>query len=228
MSILFIYVIIFLIIGIILHFTRKYDLLTIAIAYIVLGAFLYFTNISVVIYVGIFFILAELITMATDKKHEKRTYKNILGNTISGIFFLIIGGVISLINPINKQTFIIAAIASISCAFSDTLSSEIGVLSKKQPRLITNLKKEVNAGTSGGITLLGTVGGIIGAGITALLFWIFKYDYKTILIISICGIIGTIIDSIIGATIENKEYINNNQTNILATFITGIIALLLI
>lgn len=52
---------------------------------------------------------------------------------------------------------------------ADTFSSELGILSKSKPRLLTSTNfREVPPGTNGGITLLGTMAGFLGAFIIAL------------------------------------------------------------
>ena len=60
--------------------------------------------------------------------------------------------------PANSGVSNYAAVAA------DTFSSELGILSKSQPRLLTswNLRK-VPPGTNGGVTLLGTMAGFLGA-----------------------------------------------------------------
>ncbi|KAI4256712.1 MAG: hypothetical protein L6R42_006051, partial [Xanthoria sp. 1 TBL-2021] len=52
---------------------------------------------------------------------------------------------------------------------ADTFSSELGILSKGKPRLLTSWNfRTVPPGTNGGITLLGTSAGFLGASIIAL------------------------------------------------------------
>lgn len=51
---------------------------------------------------------------------------------------------------------------------ADTFSSELGILSKSKPRLLTSKDfREVPPGTNGGITLMGTLAGFLGAFIIA-------------------------------------------------------------
>jgi uncharacterized membrane protein len=47
---------------------------------------------------------------------------------------------------------------------ADTFSSELGILSKSKPRLITSWKlREVPPGTNGGVTIAGFLGGLLGS-----------------------------------------------------------------
>ncbi len=214
MSFLF-YLLIFYALGIVLWITRKYDLFTISFIFGISAVFLGFGGISAFLYLILFFCIAEGITTILNHKHEKRSYVNLLGNCLAGSAFLVFGQ-------------ITAGLASISAAFSDTLSSEIGRLSKKKPILITNFKK-VDAGVNGGITVLGIFGALFVSLITFIFFnFIFKYDLKATLIISIVGFLGSIIDSYIGAIWENKGYIDNAQTNFLATTVAGFIAVIIL
>lgn len=99
-------------------------------------------------------------------------------------------------------------LAHFACCNGDTWASEIGILSKNQPILITSLKK-VPRGTNGGISILGLFASIMGGcflGVIAALSLVvsnncnFRY-YHGILIIfigGVAGITGSLIDSILG------------------------------
>ena len=220
------YFVIFILIGFFLNIARGYDLFTISIIYLVFSFFLYFINLFAVIYVILFFAIAESITLLFNKKHGKRNYKNVLGNCLASICFFIIGFVLNYFIKINTFFFSIAALAAISAAFSDTLSSEIGKLSKTKPILITTFKK-VKKGVDGGITFLGTSAALLGSLITGVFFYFVGYEPKIVIIISISGIIGSLIDSVIGATLETKGYFNNNLTNFTSTFLAGLVAMIM-
>ena len=53
-----------------------------------------------------------------------------------------------------------AALATVN---ADTWGTELGVLNPHPPRIITNLSKAVEEGTSGGITLIGTLASLAGS-----------------------------------------------------------------
>ncbi|MGB7875475.1 MAG: DUF92 domain-containing protein, partial [Anaerolineales bacterium] len=59
--------------------------------------------------------------------------------------------------------------ASLAAVNADTWATELGVLNPTSPRLITNLRKVVEKGTSGGVSLAGTLASLAGAGIIGLL-----------------------------------------------------------
>jgi uncharacterized protein (TIGR00297 family) len=219
---IFLYFIFFYILGIVLWITKKYDLITIAIIFSVFAIFLYFGNILISIYLLIFFSSAEIITKILDKKHEKRDYKNVLGNCLASVIFISIGQVV-------------AAVSAINAAFSDTFSSEIGRLSHKKPVLITSFKK-VKTGVDGGISFLGIFSAIFISLATIFYFLLVPnlfglettFVFKDILVIGVIGVLGSLIDSLIGAAIERKGLIDNCQTNFLATLISGFIAIIII
>jgi uncharacterized protein (TIGR00297 family) len=59
--------------------------------------------------------------------------------------------------------------ASLAAVNADTWATELGVLNPTPPRLITDLRKRVEKGTSGGISLWGTGASLLGSALIALL-----------------------------------------------------------
>lgn len=60
-------------------------------------------------------------------------------------------------------------IANYAAVAADTFSSELGILSRSRPRLLTSWTlREVPPGTNGGVSSLGTVAGFAGAAVIAL------------------------------------------------------------
>ena len=94
--------------------------------------------------------------------------------------------------------------ASLAAVNADTWSTELGVLSPSQPRLITSWK-EVERGSSGGISLYGSLAGAGGAALIAVLagwvrpsgnFWAIAG------IATLGGLVGAMFDSLLGATVQ--------------------------
>lgn len=140
---------------------------------------------------------------AAQEKEGRRGWPNAIANggiaSIFAILELVVGGGI----------FAAAFLGAVSSATADTLATEVGLLSKKKPRLIVDLRKIVTPGTSGGITILGTMAAFLASlliGSTSLLFGIIEATPIKILIISVVGgISGSTIDSVIGATIQGMH-----------------------
>jgi len=154
----------------------------------------------------LFFVVAEAATRYTNKKkvkHSVRTTGNILGNSGTAILALAFG-------------FHFGFFAAFASALADTLSSEIGLLSKKKPVLITTFK-EVKAGTDGGVTALGMNAALLGAGIIAAVHFALYQNIALFLILLISGVFGSLVDSFFGAVFERNKVLNNTEVNFLGS-----------
>jgi uncharacterized protein (TIGR00297 family) len=102
----------------------------------------------------------------------------------------------------------LAYAASLAVVTADTWATELGVLSPGDPRLITSGRR-VPRGTSGGISLLGTLASLAGAAlIGALAYWLDPGPYllKLIGLVAAAGLLGALIDSLMGATVQAIYY----------------------
>ena len=96
---------------------------------------------------------------------------------------------------------------------ADTWATELGTLSQRPPRLITNFKV-VERGTSGGISPLGTAVsllgglliGVVGGLFTAELGW-----WQGALLGGLGGLAGSLFDSWLGATVQAMYYSDHLQ-----------------
>ena len=122
--------------------------------------------------------------------------------------------------------FVGGFIGAVATATSDTLGSEIGVLST--PRIITTFKK-VPPGTDGAVSILGTSAGILGSaiiGFVAFLLGVLNDPWLALKISVISGTIGCFMDSFLGAVFERRNYLNNEHVNLLATITGAIVGIL--
>ena len=130
-----------------------------------------------------------------------------------------------------------AALAALAEAAADTVSSEIGQVLGGVPRLITTLRR-VEPGTDGGVTIAGTIAGVLAAAVVAAIgvfsansgspcgpniqgcdvvrpgavdFWL------PIVVLTASGSFGLLVDSLLGATVERKGWMNNDAVNFLST-----------
>jgi uncharacterized protein (TIGR00297 family) len=110
-----------------------------------------------------------------------------------------------------------AAMAALAEAAADTVSSEVGQILGGRPRMITTLRR-VDAGTDGAVSLAGTLAGVAAAAIVAAAGTFALHGGRSIFIASCAGaVFGMFFDSLLGATLEERGWLNNDMVNFLAT-----------
>ncbi len=108
----------------------------------------------------------------------------------------------------DQEWLWIAFAGCMAAVTADTWATELGVLSPASPRLIMN-GAVVSRGTSGGVTLMGYLASLAGAGIigfAAAMFTPTLPGVGVILIVILGGLAGTTIDSLLGATLQGIYY----------------------
>ena len=153
-------------------------------------------------------------------KGGARGYRNVFANGIIAAAAAVLFGVF------QQPLFVVMYVGCVATAAADTVASEIGVTGGI-PRLITTLK-QVPIGTNGGITITGeTVALLGGFGVSVVAMLLQVITPQMMAICTLAGFVGTNIDSVIGATLENKGFLGNAGTNLLATLGGGIFAIIL-
>jgi len=162
-----------------------------------------------------------------EGKRGERTYKNVLAN---GLIPALIATVAWIMGVPQETIPAIVFLSSISVAASDTVASEIGILSDRT-KLITNLK-DVPPGTNGGVSTYGTIWALLGAIGASVFGWILLFPENLIdpliLVPIIVGFLGCNVDSLIGATLERRGYIGKLGTNMISMASGAILALLIL
>jgi uncharacterized protein (TIGR00297 family) len=101
--------------------------------------------------------------------------------------------------------------ASLAAVNADTWATELGVLNPTPPRMITDLRKRVEKGTSGGVSLFGTLASLLGAAVIALPAAWFAHDWTLLPIIAVAGLAGALFDSLLGATVQAMYFCPTDQ-----------------
>ena len=110
-----------------------------------------------------------------------------------------------------------AGLAALAEAAADTVSSEVGQILGGWPRMITTLRK-VEAGTDGAISLIGSLAGVASAVIVAAVgSWAMAGGAVMFWISCTGGVFGLFFDSLLGATLERRGWLNNDAVNYLST-----------
>ena len=114
--------------------------------------------------------------------------------------------------------------ASLSSATADTLSSELGnVYGKRFYNILSGKKDE--RGLDGVVSLEGTLAGIAGSFVIALIFIIgFGWHLSFFIIIILAGTAGNLFDSLLGAAFERKGHLQNDAVNFLNTAIAAVVS----
>ncbi len=136
-------------------------------------------------------------------KGSKRDWGQVLANGGVGAFI----AVIHIFFPASIWPFL--AFAGVFATVNgDTWATELGVLSKVMPKLIST-GKAVPRGTSGGVTWAGTFATMAGAGLIGMMAVLFEPSvngFYILILILLGGLAGATMDSFLGATIQAIYY----------------------
>ena len=187
-----------------------------------------------------FFISGSLLTRFATGGGARRTARQVAAN----------GGVAAVAAILGSWS---AAMGAIAAATADTWATEFGVFSPVPPRLVTTWTRAPR-GASGGVTALGTLGGMLGAGLIAVLAHHFapRTPAPGVPVIAFVGMAGMLADSLLGATaqglyecaacgrqterreaachgavrlIKGWRWLDNDAVNLLATVVGAVLAL---
>ncbi|HEV2214946.1 MAG TPA: DUF92 domain-containing protein [Terracidiphilus sp.] len=116
-------------------------------------------------------------------------------------------------------------LAALAEAAADTLSSELGQLLRAQPRMLTTLRV-APPGTDGAISPGGTLAGTLAAALVAAAGAFALAGGYPLFLLSLAGaLFGLFFDSLLGATLERRAWLNNDGVNFLSTLSAAAFAL---
>ena len=169
---------------------------------VIMAILLYGFGGSSYIYPLVVFFLTSSILSHFDKENIKIKKSN---RNISQVYAN--GGVALFICIINHfyyhDLMYPCFLASAAAANSDTWGTELGKMSNKNPIDIIS-GHEIAPGTSGGITLIGTIGSILGSFVIGIVGHYFYVSLNLLLLVIISGFLSSIIDSILGSTVQAR------------------------
>jgi uncharacterized protein (TIGR00297 family) len=154
---------------------------------------------------GAFFVSSSLFSRLTessqprwiDSKGNRRDQWQVIAN--GGVAAL--GGAIGAM--LDPRLGLWMVLPSLAAAGADTWATSIGALSRSDPLHLLRWVR-VPKGTSGGVSLIGTAGGMVGSGVIALVPLLFGAPMP-LAGASLCiGTVGMVADSILGATVQGR------------------------
>lgn len=126
-------------------------------------------------------------------------------------------GVAAIVVILAPPHWIALALAALAEAAADTSSSEIGLAFPGKTVLITNWKT-VAPGIDGAISLPGTVSALLAAALVALSGKLLGLlSTRHAIAVLYAGVLGSLVDSWLGAVFERRGYLNNDAVNFLST-----------
>ncbi|ASZ13647.1 DUF92 domain-containing protein [Chitinophaga pendula] len=184
------------------------------------------------LFLAVFFVLATLATghrkaekalqEQSDAHPEIRRSGQVLAN--GGVASAI--SVLAFLHPDLKAPSLMMMAASLAAATADTLSSELGVVYGKRHYNILTFRKEAR-GLDGVVSLEGTLLGAGGAAVIAVVYAMTVVPDGSAWYVFAGGVLGNLVDSLLGASLERRGIIGNNMVNFFNTLSGAFIALAL-
>ena len=124
----------------------------------------------------------------------------------------------------GNRLCLIAVVAALAEAATDTVASEIGQYRGPDARLITTWER-VPAGTDGGVTISGTIAGMAGGLVIAAVATVCgMLPRAQFWIPVVAGFAGMLIDSLLGATLQRRGWLSNQAVNLFSTLAAAALA----
>ncbi|OKY78236.1 MAG: Cytidylyltransferase family enzyme [Candidatus Methanohalarchaeum thermophilum] len=176
---------------------------------------------------------------ASEGNNGQRNIKNVFANGLAPLAIAILfwihqnffaGQAITrtaVSTAIGQNFYFTAYVGAVAAATSDTLASELGSLDR-ETRLITNLRKKVKPGSEGGISLIGELSTFIGGLLIGLIAFFLSGQKNILIIAPLAGVLGSHVDSLLGATLETRGVLSNEEVNIISTLFGSISALIMV
>ncbi len=154
---------------------------------------------------------------------EIRTWRNAVANA----------GVAGLLAPFtvltaHPEVFAVGVLASFAAAASDTVAGEIGRVYGRHPFSIVNFRP-ARVGENGAVSIVGLLAGLATAFLMATVFFMSGSPRAGfgVVVIGISGMFGNLVDSLLGATVEQWGYLDNEAVNIFCTLSGALLAVFL-
>ena len=159
-----------------------------------------------------------------DRDHTGRKASQVLAN----VGVAAAAGALALVlpQPPYAALWALAIAACFSSATADTLASELGTVYGRHYYNIITWKPD-QRGLDGVVSLEGTLIGLLGSSIIALIYASgFGWSWQVAILV-LTGTAGNLADSVLGAVLERNGLLKNDAVNFLSTLVAAAVAVLL-
>jgi len=160
-----------------------------------------------------------------EARGGRRGPENVWGSAATGALLAML---VPLAPPGWQPSLLLAFVASFAAKLADTAGSEIGKRWGRHTWLITSLRP-VPPGTEGAISLEGTAASLAGSTVMALLGLLLGLltSGAAVLLVSVVGLVATLLESLIGATAQARyRWLSNEVVNGVQTALAAVLALI--
>jgi uncharacterized protein (TIGR00297 family) len=167
----------------------------------------------------VFVLVLAATRLGAQRKLQLRTAESSGGRSASQVMAnLGVAGFVVTLAPLSWSGIgIVMALAALAEAAADTCSGEAGMAFPARTVLITTWRP-VTPGLDGGVSLIGTAAAFVAAALVALTGTITGLlGTRETMIVVLAGFLGTVVDSLLGATLERRGWLNNDLVNLLST-----------
>ena len=226
-----------------------------ATAFIILLSSALFTGFTGVVTFSISFVGAVAVGLIKRQKRKEREEglyahqgaRNIVQVLANSLPAIVYGAVYF---ATGKKAFLVASAVTVIAGVADSFASDLGIVGDGKVINIITLKP-CHRGMSGGVSLLGTSSALItSVAVSSIVFAVGEIGVKGLWISALCGFVGTLIYSVLGASVqgayecvkcgkttERKShcgeptklvkglgFVNNDLVNLISLFVSGAIA----
>jgi uncharacterized protein (TIGR00297 family) len=158
------------------------------------------------------------VALGLAERREGRNAWQVLANLAVAAFGSVAFG------ATGNRVWVVAAVAAMAEAATDTVASEIGQYRRANARMITTWAR-VPAGIDGGISIPGSMAGAAAGLVIGTVGALGGMIPRAQLWIPVAtGFAGMLIDSLLGATLQRRGWIDNQTVNLLATLVAAVLA----
>ena len=161
-----------------------------------------------------------------EARGGRRGPENVWGSAATGAVLAL---ATQLLPPQATPVLLVGFAASFAAKLADTFGSEIGKRWGRHTVLITTLRP-VPPGSEGAISLEGTAASLVGTALMALLMLALGLlsGASTWLLVTLVGLVATLLESLIGATAQQRwRWLSNELVNGIQTAIAALLAMAL-